>query len=180
MTCIVAIETRSGVVMGSDSFVGAGKYGADVTAAPKIFQRGGWLCGVAGSTRVANLLEHTLKWPRASPSATERDAIVAVRAMTKLLAKDEFCVENEDGRNSLYSEVIIAAGGRAYVVGGDLSVHRSAHGYIAVGCGAPIALGALAVLPATMPARERAMLALDAAARHSSGVRGPFHLLGCA
>jgi len=178
MTCIVAIETRAGVVMGGDSFVGAGTTGADLGAAPKLFRRGGWLCGVAGSSRVANLLEHAMRWPKASPKATEREAVAVARAMAKLLAADEFCVESEEGRTSLYSEIILAACGRAYVVGGDLAVHRSAHGYTAVGCGAPIALGALAVMPAKMPARERVTLALEAAARHSSGVRGPFHVLG--
>lgn len=67
--------------------------------------------------------------------------------------------------------------GCAYVVGSDLAVHRSAHGYVAIGCGAPIALGALAVMPAALSARERALRALEAADRHSSGVRGPFHII---
>jgi hypothetical protein len=55
------------------------------------------------------------------------------------------------------------------------TIHR-ADGYTAVGCGAQVAHGVLYATP-SMPPRRRLQLALEAAQRHSAGVRGPFRYI---
>lgn len=178
MTCIVGIETPNGVVMGGDSFCGS-VHMAETIVGTKVAKRGDWLFGVGGSSRVANLMEHVFKWPKAPRVLDESDAVRLARAIERLLGKDELSHETDkdDGQKGIAAEMMVAARGRIYLVASDLAVFRSSHGYMAIGCGAPYALGALAALPATLPAKDRALAALEAAGRHSSGVRGPFYVV---
>ena len=164
--------------MGGDSFCGS-VHMAETMVGTKVAKRGDWLFGVGGSSRVANLMEHVFKWPKAPRALGEGDAVRLARAIERLLGKDEFSHETdkEDGQKGLAAEMMISARGRVYIVASDLAVFRSSHGYMAIGCGAPYALGALAALPVTIPAKDRALAALEAAGRHSSGVRGPFHVV---
>jgi ATP-dependent protease HslVU (ClpYQ) peptidase subunit len=177
MTCIVGIETTSGVVMGCDSFTGD-HHDSNVMAGPKVFERNGWIVGVAGSSRIANLLEYVFKWPRA-PKTDDDGAVVRLAlAMVRLLGDDELCCAKDDGEKGLQSTMLVGTGSRLYLLGGDLGVDRSRFGYHAIGGGAAEAQGALAVLPVKMPARDRAFAALRASAKHCSCVRGPFRVFG--
>lgn len=163
--------------MGADSFYGSVNCG-DSLSASKVFLQNGWMVGCAGSARVANLLEHIFKWPRAPRKPDEKAMVHLARSVAKLIAGDDLCLESEDGHKSVASSILVAVGNQLYTINADLSVDRSRHGYQTVGCGSYYASGALAALSKDMPPRDRALAALRAAARHSPGVRGPFHVFG--
>lgn len=175
MTCIVGIEVPGGVWLGADSFVGSGSY-ADVCTKSKLFRRAGWYAGVAGSSRVATVLEHIFEWPTA-PAVVD-DAAVARLAhdIGKALAADDYSATVENGGKSISMEVLVAAGGRLYSIGSACGVHRSRHGYIAAGSGENYALGAV-MASKGRPPRERVLAGLRAAARHTPTVCGPFRLV---
>jgi hypothetical protein len=60
----------------------------------------------------------------------------------------------------------------------DFGVGELVHGYGSVGCGAAIACGSLATSEDfEVTAEERIELALEAAERHSAGVRGPMTII---
>jgi hypothetical protein len=71
---------------------------------------------------------------------------------------------------------LVGVAGRLFTVYADYQVAESADGYVAVGCGAQVAHGVLYATP-SMPPRRRLQLALEAAQRHSAGVRGPFRYI---
>jgi ATP-dependent protease HslVU (ClpYQ) peptidase subunit len=106
-----------------------------------------------------------------------KEAVALSAKIKKFLEHDEYANVGDHGRKYVPSEALIAANGCVYEVGPDLCVVRSRYGYLAVGSGAQVAMGALAALPVDMPAQERALAALRAANRHSSYVRPPYHVL---
>lgn len=162
MTCIVAVETPRRAYIGADAFVGSASY-SDVRAGSKLFARNGWHVGVAGSSRLSNVLEHVFEWP-AAPSSEDLAAVVRVASdIAKLVADDDMCFSNEGGQRSLSSEVMLAAAGRVYVLGVNLGAYRSRRGYAAIGSGDQYALGALYATK-DMPPRARVLVALRASA----------------
>ena len=69
--------------------------------------------------------------------------------------------------------------GELYHVEGDYQVAREAQGYAACGCGCDLALGSLFSTErlGTSKPKPRLLMALEAAAEFSAGVRPPFTIL---
>lgn len=65
---------------------------------------------------------------------------------------------------------------RLFRIESDYQVSEAADGYDAVGCAEQILNGALFATRGMDLARNRMLLVLEAAERHSSAVRGPFHV----
>jgi len=179
MTCIVALEDGPSVVVGCDAFIG-GESDRDLIDRPKWWRIGRALVAFAGSFNVAQLAESARV---RTPSRGTRP-----RAFALYLAREwrKVCAEVTREEPSL----LVAIGGEAWVIQGDWSVVRSSHGYASIGCGAPVALGALAALTApaatanapaphigTDDAEARVRRALEASARHTAQVSAPFHVL---
>ncbi len=175
MTCVVGIETKTGAIIGADSFIGSSAY-ADSKASAKVFSHNGWTIGVAGSARFANLLEHVFEWPQA-PKTDDMGAVVRVAIdIGKAAAADDLCFSASSGQRSLESEVMLVAAGRIYTGASNLGMYRSRRGYAAIGSGDQYALGALHATK-DHPPRDRVLAALRAAAAHATTVVGPFRIL---
>lgn len=175
MTCIVGLETKGAVYLGADSFVGSSGY-ADKAAGSKLFERNGWHVGVSGATRVAGLLEHVFDWPAAPHQTDDAAAVRLANEIGKMIGGDDMCTTSENGQRSLAMELLVVGGGRLYSIGSSLGVHRSRYGYLAAGSGEQWATGALAAT-SYLPPRDRVLVALKAAARHSPTVAGPFRVV---
>ncbi len=177
MTCIVALETPSGVWIGADSQIG--EWCRESLAVPKICEAApGVVFGIAGIWRTANVLRH--RW-RPDPPAVDADIdewmFDAAEDFRRLL-NDHGAAKQDNAQQHMPNgngEAIVVAGGRAYSIGPSFSYYRSSYGYTAIGGGEPFALGSFATTERMgLPADDRIRFALDAAARHNNGVSEPF------
>ena len=177
MTCIVGFVEGNNVWIGGDSAT-VGGYDLTVKDNPKVFRNGDMLIGVCGSPRVSQVLRYALNAPDHDPRI-ELDKYLAtywIDAVRSCL-KDKGCAQNDKGEDAAagWSAWLVGYKGQLRVVWSDYQVVTPADGYFAIGCGGPIARGAL-YAASHLPARERVELALQAAERCSAGVRGPFHI----
>ncbi len=164
MTAVVAVEYEGGVVVGCDSAITTDDGTRDLIDEPKWWRRGAALVAYAGDLQTAQ----AIKTATVRHRPASRDPALYVGALA-LKARDEI------KRLALSEDVslLVALRGRVYVV--ELSgFARSAHGYAAIGSGAPFALGSLASTKGD--AHDRVTAALAAAARHSATCAPPFRV----
>lgn len=171
MTCIIGLVAGGRVWMGADS---AGVSGWDLTvrADSKVFRNGPYVMGFTTSFRMGQLLRHSLKPPELPDKGLERFMVTtfvdAVRDCLKAGGWASKTNEREDA-----GDFLVGVRGRLYAVCNDYQVAESVDGYMALGCGADFAMGALAATEGQSP-RRRVTAALGIAQRFSAGVRGPF------
>jgi ATP-dependent protease HslVU (ClpYQ) peptidase subunit len=176
MTCIVGMTTpNNGVLIGGDS-AGVMDYDIQSRADEKVFRRGEMLFGFTGSFRMGQLLHYgRLVCPHKDESDLMRWMVGCfVNAARSLF--DEGGVSRKDGDAETCGTFLVGMRGRLFLVDSDYQVGESRDGIFALGCGANIALGSLYSTEGRPP-RTRARIALEAAARYSAGVRGPFKIL---
>lgn len=187
MTCIVGLETPTGVIIGGDS-AGVAGWDLDVRADTKVFTRGPYAFGFTSSFRMGQLLRYAPSveldaGPQFCPGVDGSDDdldrfmattfVDAVRALLKAGGYAKRENEQEEGGTFL-----VGVAGRLYEVHSDYQVARSTAGFSACGCGAQIALGAMyAMIGKRCHNDVKVRTALDAAERFSAGVRGPMHLV---
>lgn len=176
MTCIVGLAYGGRVFMGADS---AGVSGWDLTvrADSKLFERGPFLMGFTSSFRMGDLLRYRLEVPEHPELIADREylATVFVDAVRACLKDGGFATKDKEAEAG--GDFLIGYRGHVYTIHGDYQVAESLDGFMAVGCGAQAALGALyatgALVEGCTP-DQRIELALKSAERLSAGVRGPF------
>ncbi len=178
MTCIAGVVHEGKVWVGGDS---AGASGWDITTRldPKVFRLGEFVVGFTTSFRMGQLLRYAFTPPQLPDDPADLfrymvvDFVGSLRDCLKTGGFAEKSNEREAGGTFL-----VAVRGRLFRVEGDYQVGESADLYDACGCGEAYAKGSLhsAAWP-SMP-RKRVELALQAAAHHSNGVRGPFVIVG--
>ncbi len=176
MTCIVGIETETGVILGADSMsADCGTWAATTCVEPKVFRCGAYIMGFTTSFRMGDLLRYGLTLPSPPKTKTHRHMVTVVIPAIRALFKDGGFAKTSEGseRGGLF---LVATLGELYTVHEDYQVKRAAGGYEAVGCGSQLALGALSAT-AKMAPRARLALALEAAEKHSLGVRRPFRFI---
>jgi hypothetical protein len=171
VTAVVGLVHNGTVHLGGDS---AGVSGWDLTvrADPKVFTVGPFAIGFTTSFRMGQVLRWSFKPPK--PPADHLDRFIAttlVDAARDALKAAGFARKDHDQEEG--GAWLVGVAGRLFHVQSDYNVAESADGYTAVGCGAQVAHGVLYATP-TVPPRRRLQLALEAAQRHSAGVRGPF------
>ncbi len=165
MTCVVAVEDGDGVVVGCDAFMGT-DIERDVGDRPKWWRVGRALVAFAGSFSVAQTAEGV----RARPPPRRKPARAWVLSLAKRYRHACASVTRDE------PFLLVAIDGEVWAIQPDWSVVRSAHGYAAIGAGAPVALGALAATVG-VDAETRVRSALEASARHTTQVAPPFHVL---
>jgi ATP-dependent protease HslVU (ClpYQ) peptidase subunit len=175
MTCVIALKLGNGrVLMGADS-AGVAGHSLMTRVDPKIYKVGKMLIGFTTSFRMGQLLRYGLTPPKHHDDVPiERymatEFVDAVRTCLKSggYAKKENEVEQA-------GTFLVAYRGRIFQIESDYQVGEANDPFAAVGCGSDIALGSLYTSSAvTHDPMERVTAALDAAARFSAGVRGPF------
>jgi len=182
MTCVVGLEDHGIIYVGADS-AGIDSHSLSIVgrADEKVFvtDDGDFIMGFAGSFRIGQLLRYALVTPDQPGRMDDMaymvtDFIDAVRAMQH----DKGAREKKDELEQHEASFIVGYRGHLYVIESDYQVGRPIDNYAAIGCGADMALGAMyATKKLKMKPEERLMLALQAAAEFSAGVRPPFHIL---
>jgi len=136
MTCIVGWATGTQVFMGADVRTGhMNDSGIQIlpTKTEKILVRPSYLLGISGAARLKDVLELALAHDHAITSPTRFCA-----ELVDLINEDPCW---EDGQ--LAGMLLLAWGGRLYLVSSDLAVTRIDDPGYAIGSGASFALGAL-------------------------------------
>ncbi len=194
MTCIVAYRTAEAVFMGADS-AGVAGLSMTVRADRKVFElcragvpprtagglargdRDRMLVGFTSSFRMGQIIQHHVALPDHPRGVPTFDWMVRefVPAVRKALKEHAFTTVNNNVETG--GSFLVAYRNRIYTIDGDFQVGEPVAPFDAVGCGASIALGAMDALHRwdTPGGIQLVELALQAAERHSAGVRRPFH-----
>lgn len=176
MTAIAGlVDTDGRVFIGGDS-AGIAGYSRVVRADTKVFRRGPYVFGFAGSFRIGQLLHHVLNVPIPPDNTKHLDAFMvgpfidAVRECLKAGGANEIYREVETG-----GVFLTGIRGQLYCVDSDYQVGIPAIGYEAIGCGEDLVRGSLhATAPLKWSPRRRITRALEAAVTFSAGVAPPF------
>jgi hypothetical protein len=176
VTCIVGVAHEGTVWIGGDS-AGVAGYDLTVRSDVKVFRVGPYVLGFTDSFRMGQLLHYTLDAP--TPPERDLERFMSTRfinAVRDCLTDGGFATNNAGQEAG--GSFLVGARGRLFEVCSDYQVGEAREGYNALGCGANIALGALHLSGRQqMAPRNRVRLALEAAERHSAGVRGPFTIV---
>lgn len=172
MTCIVGLVADSKVYVGGDS-AAIGGLEINLRSDEKVFYNGAYLIGFAGSFRMGQLLRYRFKPPVRRPdqglySFMVNDFVDAVRDCLK---DGGYARRSNDAESGGF--FLVAVEGRLFEIEADYQVAEPLERYYAIGCGAQVALGALAATEDKLPV-QRVIAALEASAKHNAGVRGPF------
>jgi ATP-dependent protease HslVU (ClpYQ) peptidase subunit len=176
MTCIVGIAQSGKVWMGGDSL--GVRNGTKLTMnGGKVARVGEFVLGACGYQRHVSLSRHVFDPP---PLVADADLDVY---MAKEFAegwrsclRDNGMLGVEDGVEYFDGMLLVGARGALYEIDSNFGVCRPSEGYSAIGSGDNIALGALYAAKGAPP-EKRIRLALEAAERWDSGVRGPFQII---
>ena len=174
MSCVVGWEATDGVYMACDSASSNG-WDIRVSMIPKVFRKGPLLVGFTGSWRMGQLLRYQVDFgPVRGDALTYLNTtfIETVRTCFKDHGFSEVNNNQEEGGTFL-----VGLHGKLYWIDCDFQVNWFDDHYLAIGCGAQYALGALhATQGLNISPTERLRLALRAAGHHSAFVREPFHV----
>lgn len=183
MTCIVVVTNGKRVVMGGDS-AGVGGYRLTVRKDKKVFKRTDesqteWLFGFTSSFRMGQLIQFELVLPQINAKAR---ADLYGFMVTKFIPNLRACLKNGGyaGKNEEVERggtFLVGLLGRIFEIESDYQVAEPADSFYSVGCGDDLAKGSLFTSTQTNDLRKRALQALTAAERFSSGVRGPFEFV---
>lgn len=172
MTCIVGVKDNGRVLIGGDS-AGVAGWNLTVRADRKVFRVGSYVCGFTSSFRMGSLLRYAFNPPEPPDWDVYRFMNTTfVDAVRKCLKDGGFAEANNGVEKG--GTFLVGYRDHLFEIEGDYQVAIADDGYAAVGCGAQVAVGSLFTTKA-LPSQERARIALEAAERHSAGVRGPFH-----
>jgi len=177
-------ETGRRVWIGGDSAATDDLGGFQTRRDPKVFKRGDYLIGCAGSPRGDQIIRHATKLPRWNGRGLWKfmctDFIETLRETLKKggVAGTPRGEVSED----CDIEMLVGCYGHLFEVWSDFQISEVTWKYSAVGSAADIALGAMCVSP-ELPSYFQIhpgkilTLALQAAARHAADVGPPFKIL---
>jgi ATP-dependent protease HslVU (ClpYQ) peptidase subunit len=177
MTAIVGLVQDGTVYIGGDS-AGSDGWRLTVRADSKVFRNGRFLFGFTTSFRMGQLIRYGLKPPKLKGAAgggrlDEFMATTFIDAIRDCLKAGGWAKKEHDREEG--GTFLVGVAGQLFTVHEDYQVAKAADSFAAVGSGEEIALGALyATAHTKLSPRRRVNVALRAAERFSSGVRGPF------
>jgi len=174
MTAIAGFCDTGHVWMGGDS---AGVSGWDLTvrADQKVFKNGDFLFGFTSSFRMGQLLQYKLQPPKQHDQETYAYMVTAfVDSVRECLKAGGFAEKDKERESG--GVFLVGYKGRLFYVASDYQIAEALDGYDACGCGDAFIRGALFATKGMDPQR-RMEISLQAAERHSAGVRGPFQIM---
>ena len=174
MTCIAGLVHDGAVWLGGDS-AGCSSWDLTVRADPKVFVSGSYVMGFTTSFRMGQLLRYAFTPPEPDyVHDLHRFMCTAFTDSLRQCLKDGGWAEKDKDREA-GGVFLVGTHGRLFSVEADYQVAEAADPFMAVGCGADAALGALhATAGRGMKPDKRLEAALAAAERFSNGVRGPY------
>lgn len=174
-TCIVGIEHKGTVWVGSDTLATNGSEKLVLADAGKVFKIGeDILVGVAGDIRVRDVIRYDVTAPERT-DAEDDDQRYLVRCLIpelRLRLREAGAIWSENGSEQAEFSILLGYRGHLYILDDDFSVLRGADGYYSVGSGCEYALGALTVVKGSP--HQRITRALEAACKFSPSCGGPF------
>lgn len=175
MTCIVGIKTPKGLYIGGDSAVSSGNL-VQILEDPKVWQRGQFIIGFAGSLRVGQIVKYKMKIPPINKREPTQYMVTGfVDAMRKVLKKAG--ASREDNKEEEQdNQFLIGFKGRLFEIDEAYGVCEVGDEYVAIGSGTEYALGSLHTSKG-QPPEKRIKAALEAAAYFCDGVRPPFYVV---
>jgi len=180
MTCVVAMITKFGVVMGADS-AGVSNYDVQIRADEKIFIKNKMIFGFTSSFRMGQILRYDLEIPKHAKGMDDYEYMVAqfIPAVRKCLFDGGFLTKNNN--NEMGGVFLVGYKKKIYKVEADFQVGRRVEKYDVCGSGEDVALGSLYTTTNTANWRKRhpseaIKIALQAAARFKTTVAGPFKI----
>lgn len=175
MTCVVGIAHEGAVYVGADSAGTDGWLRQTIRADEKVFTKGPFVMGFAGSFRMGQLLRYKLSVAEQPSTLSDHEYVHTwfLDAVRQCL-KDGGYAEVKNNVE-LGGYFLLGYRGELYQVESDFQVGRPVEPYAAIGCGEEYALGALDVLLAKGVKDPRAAIktAIGVAAYRSAGVAGP-------
>jgi ATP-dependent protease HslVU (ClpYQ) peptidase subunit len=166
MTCIVGLKHEKTLYFGSDSASSTDAGYLTSLNRSKVFKTGSILIGVAGSSRLSQVLEHRFVPPKIT-SKTEK------YLCTQFIDRMKACL-NKHAKGADF-ELLIGIHGRIFVIFPDWQVEEAIDDFHAIGSGKDIARGAMYAAQDKSP-EDRIRLALEAAEKFNNGVCSPFRI----
>jgi len=176
--CSLPVTAIVGLVHGKSVFIGGDSAGVDdlcltVRADTKVFRKDQYLFGFTTSFRMGQLIRYSLRPPKPKGEIEKFMATKFVDALRDCLKTGGWAKKENDREEG--GTFLVGLQGKLFAVYDDYQVATAADGFAAVGCGDQIALGALyATADVDLKPRQRIRIALRAAERFSTDVRGPF------
>jgi ATP-dependent protease HslVU (ClpYQ) peptidase subunit len=175
MTCIVAIKTKSGIIIGGDTMC---SYGGTtrILKNPKVFQRGQFGIGCCDSLRVLQLVRYKFAIPPIKGKELHNymvtDFIDSLRKCFKIAG----AARKEHEEEEVSGEFIVGIRDRLFLIGAGYSVSEFKDDIAACGSVEDYALGSLHSTVGEHPI-ERVKKALEAAEYFCESVGGPYTIL---
>jgi len=185
MTCVVGVSDGKTILFGADSAAASGDGPQQISeiytaAEPKVFACGGYLLGVCGSYRVAQILRYRAELPVLPPSTEDVEGFL-VRELLPAVAATVEAAGIAGSRSGYLGDLVcllLGVQGQLWNISSDLALLPEAD-FAVVGSGRHHAYGALYALQAAgvgAPHR-RVEIALEAAAAYTPTVRPPWHFV---
>jgi len=179
MTCIAAVAKDGKVYMGGDSaMTDEGSGIVSRMHLPKVFIKGEYIVGYAGSARFGKLMQHVFEYPKPIQSiktSEQLDAFLNGVVVTALRKQaQEMSLEKEEKEDF---QVLIGLRGHLFEFDEDWAMFEVGRNYNAVGSGAAVALGSLFTTEAWKDPNKRIRVALEASSLYTPYVGEPFDIL---
>jgi hypothetical protein len=174
VTAVAGLVHNGRVHLGADS-AGVAGWNLTVRADPKVFTVGHYVLGFTSSFRMGQLLNHAFNPPAPTGELSRFMATVWIDAVRECLKTGGWATKTSEQESG--GTFLVGVHGRLFEVNSDYQVGEPADPYAAVGCGFELCLGALHATARIVSPKRRLMMALEAAERHSAGVRGPFRFV---
>jgi len=178
MTCIVAIVDTDGtayfagdalvVQVPSEFHSGVSQ---TIRREPKVWARNGIGFGANGEVRMLQLVRYVLEIPEYTSDQNKIRYLV-----TKFIPAMQDCfLNNEYSPDKLHGNILMSLEGELFTIGERFDVCNTADPYDSVGKASEVAIGSLCTTAQLkLQPRERLLLALKAAQRHTCVVSEPF------
>jgi ATP-dependent protease HslVU (ClpYQ) peptidase subunit len=177
LTCIVGLVEDGTVYLGGDSAVSTA-HGKLIKAQPKVYKRGDFVIGGAGSSIIIQAMSHITTLPPCYENQDPLEYIIntfmpcfrsAVREVGQMAV--------ENGIESMENYFLIGFKGHLFRIGSKFDVLESIDDMMSIGSGAYHALGALYVidkLNIDIDPEDKIKIALESAAKYDEYVSEPF------
>ncbi len=174
MTLIIGYKNKDGIWVGGEAKASDGDE-AFYVAEPKVFAKGPFTYGFAGSFRFGQILQYCFDAPSHPGNMDDYTYLVSrwLRVLQGVLADNGGVKITEGIANTGDGSCIMVYRDSIYVLQEDFAILKLADPYVALGAGSTCAMGALwALQKMSLPGEKLVDLALEAGAMYTPSCGG--------